>query len=512
MKSYEILEYLRKSRADDPTMTVEEVLSRHETILSKWAEDNLDEPIPPDNIFREVVSGETIDARPQMLKLLKLIESPAVKAVLVVEVQRLSRGDLEDAGRIIKLFRYTNTLVITPMKTYDLSNEYDRDIFERELKRGNEYLEYTKKILSRGRNLSAQQGFFVASEPPFGYDRIPIMDGRKKRYTLIPNDDARTVKMIYDLYINHAGMTNIAKYLNNMGVKSAKETAWTKNTIRKILTNHTYCGKIVWRRRQTIPIVQNGNVVKHQLMREPPLIYEGKHKAIISDEDFQAVQSQLGHKAHYTVGMCINPLSGLLYCSCGYSMLYQDYKKARARILCSMHCNNNRSSAFEDVYAIVIDTLRSYIHDFDIQIENGSDELLQSHRDQIQVLEKRLQELDKIELAQWEKFSDPEIQMPKDVFDKLNEKVKKERLEVKEALDFAYQNMPAAVDYKEKRVTFSKCLDALLDDNASAGDKNALLKKCFQKIVYSRSKDLQREYNGKLMNCGAISLDFYLNI
>lgn len=93
-------------------------------------------PVPEENIFREVVSGETIKDRPEFLKLLRLIESPDIKAILVVEVQRLSRGDLEDAGRLMKILRFTHTQVITPHKIYDLEDEYDRDFFERELKRG----------------------------------------------------------------------------------------------------------------------------------------------------------------------------------------------------------------------------------------------------------------------------------------------------------------------------------------------------------------------------------------
>ena len=145
----EIVQYLRKSRTDDPYLSVEEVLSKHETILREWAERNLSGPVPEENIFREIVSGETIKDRPEFRKLLRLIESPDIKAILCVEVQRLSRGDLEDAGRLMKILRFTHTQVITPHKIYDLEDEYDRDFFERELKRGNEFLEYTKKILNR---------------------------------------------------------------------------------------------------------------------------------------------------------------------------------------------------------------------------------------------------------------------------------------------------------------------------------------------------------------------------
>ena len=162
----EVLDYLRKSRTDDPSLTVEEVLSKHETILDEWAERNLGAKVPEENKYREVVSGETIADRPEVQKVLKRIESPKIKAILIVEVQRLSRGDLEDCGRLIKILRYTNTMVITPQKIYDLRDEYDRDAFERELKRGNEFLEYQKKIMQRGTLLSVSQGNYVGSVPP----------------------------------------------------------------------------------------------------------------------------------------------------------------------------------------------------------------------------------------------------------------------------------------------------------------------------------------------------------
>ena len=42
----EVLEYLRKSRSDDPSLTVEEVLAKHEGLLKEWVDRNLDAPIP----------------------------------------------------------------------------------------------------------------------------------------------------------------------------------------------------------------------------------------------------------------------------------------------------------------------------------------------------------------------------------------------------------------------------------------------------------------------------------
>ena len=197
--NYEVLEYDRKSRSDDPLLSVEEVLERHGKILEEYALKHLDGPIPEENKYKEVGSSETIDDRPEMLRLLKAVESPAVKAVMVVDVQRLSRGDLEDAGRLIKILRYTNTYVITPHKIYDLRDEYDRDAFERELKRGNEYLEYFKKIQRRGKLASVKEGNYVGSVAPYGFVREPIKDGNKiECWTLKEKkDEADIVRLIF---------------------------------------------------------------------------------------------------------------------------------------------------------------------------------------------------------------------------------------------------------------------------------------------------------------------------
>lgn len=77
--------YLRKSRQDDPRETVEEVLEKHETMLQEYAQRELGGRIPEDNIYREVVSGESIDDRVEIKKVLSRLEDPAVKGVLVAE-------------------------------------------------------------------------------------------------------------------------------------------------------------------------------------------------------------------------------------------------------------------------------------------------------------------------------------------------------------------------------------------------------------------------------------------
>ena len=498
----EIIEYLRKSRTDDPILTVEEVLAKHEAILDEWAERNLGAKVPEGNKFREVVSGETIADRPEIQTVLKLIESPKIKAILIVDVQRLSRGDLEDAGRLIKLLRYTNTLVITPNKTYDLRDEYDRDAFERELKRGNEFLEYQKKIMGRGRLLSASQGNYIGSIPPYGYNKAWVMDGKRKCPTLSINEEqANIVRMIFDMYVNRdMGMPSIAKHLDESGVKPPRGDHWSKEGLKDTLINVHYIGKVKWNWRKTITVVEDSEILKTRPKSKVGefLIYDGRHEAIISEELFNAAQEKLGrnHRAKATTKIR-NPLAGLVYCHCGRAMSMRVYNKkdgserCTSRLACDgqIHCGTG-SCTVDEMMDLVANILRQCISDFEIRIKNDQGDAMKLHEKLLKNLEKKMQDLEARELAQWEAQADPDPsqRMPPEIFKKLNEKLLKEKEEVKEAMCNARKSMPDTVDYREKVVRFRDALDALLDPEASVERKNKLLKACIDRIEYKREK------------------------
>ena len=498
LKPEEILLYLRKSRTDDPTLDVAEILARHETILDEYAERVWGQKIPEEQKMREVVSGETIDSRPELLKILKLIESPKIKGVLLVEVQRLGRPDLEDIGRLSKLFRYTNTLVITPQKTFDLRNEYDREAFERELMRGNEYLEYTKKIMARGRLLSVQQGNFIGTKAPYGYDKDIIMEGKKKCHTLKINEaEADVVRMVFDMYVNKdMGRVNIAHHLNDLGVPTRTGALWTQDTLKTMLENDHYIGKVRWNWRKTITVVEDGEIKKVRPKTEVGeyLVYDGKHPAIISDELFQAAREKQGknHRAKAKTKVR-NPLSGLLFCQCGRAMSLRTYKahKSAPRLLCDnqVYCKTS-SCLYEEIIDRVRDTLKECIADFEMRIQADDKNSLQLHENLIKRLKLKMEELNKKELSQWEKYSEEE--MPKDIFEKLNAKVLKEKDEVQQALCKAYESMPEPIDYEERLLRFQNALEALDNPKVSAEKKNRLLKDCIERIDYKREKAVRK--------------------
>lgn len=502
----EIKAYLRKSRSDDALLTVEEVLQKHETILDEWAERNLGGKVAEENKYREVVSGETIDDRPEMLRLLKEIESPRVKAILVVEVQRLSRGDLEDAGRLIKLLRYTNTLVITPQKTYDLRDDYDRDFFERELKRGNEFLEYQKKILNRGRLLSVQQGNFIASVAPYGYEKITIQDGKRKCPTLkIKEDEANIVRMIFDMYVNqNMGCTKIANTLDDLGIKPPKCKYWSPPALKDLLCNIHYIGKVKWNWRKVVKIVEDGEVINTRPKSniDEYLIFEGKHPAIIDEVTFYAAVERHGKNPKPPSNKTLqNPFAGLVFCKkCGSSLIIRKYKNkgvetAAPRVLCNKQTKCNTGSClYEELLEKVISVLKECINDFEVRILGNNKDAQMLHANLINDLENRLVALEKKEISLWDKYS--EENMPKAIFDKLNAEVLQEKDKINAALCEAKKAMPTPIDYAERLQRFSDALDALQDENITANQKNKLLKACIERIEYSKERP-QRITGGK---------------
>ena len=497
LKPEEVLIYLRKSRADDPMLSVEEVLSKHEAVLDEWVEKNLSAQIPPENRFKEVVSGESIADRPEFQKVLKQIESPKFKAVLVVEVSRLGRPDMEEIGKISKMFRYTNTLVITPSRAFDLTDKYERDMFEQELKIGNYYLEYVKTILRSGREASVKRGCYVCSKPLYGYDKVTITEGKRKYPTLAINEEqANIVRMIFDWYVNeNIGTQTIANRLNDMGVKPPMIELWRVDTIRKILENPHYIGKVIWNRRKAVLVVDNGEFRKTRpkTTDEEYMVCDGLHEAIVSEEVFNAAQAKRG-RTHRTCDNkeLRNPLASLLYCECGRSMSYRHSTRGNLqyrepRLVCNgqKYCGCG-SCSITEMMDFVVDLLKQKIAEYSEEVSNDTTETAKFHEKQVKNLEKKLSDLNSKELALWEAQLDSENKMPSHIFQSLTEKITKEREETEAALAKAQEVVATPISNEVKRVTLQNALDALLDDEVSVAEKNRFLKMCINRITYHR--------------------------
>lgn len=309
--------YLRKSRMEEDS-DLDETLRRHKDTLYSLADAK---GVNVGEVFKEVVSGESIYARPEMTRLLDKVRSGRVRAVLCMDIDRLGRGDMEDQGVILKTFRDNETLIITPDHTYDLNDESDEQNAEfRAFFARYEYRQITKR-LQRGKQKAIQEGCYL-SNAPFGYINVVI---NKKPTLKVNEEEAKYVRLIFCWYCEGYGCTAIANKLMALGVKPHRSVRWNRNSVLKIIKNPVYIGKIVWNQKKHIRKGKRKNE-KHITIYNPPekwIIVDGLHEPIITLEQFEKAQEIA--RSRYTPpsndGTVKSPLAGLIRCGrCGYNM------------------------------------------------------------------------------------------------------------------------------------------------------------------------------------------------
>ena len=477
--------YLRKSRQDDPDETVAQVLAKHEEILQEFARRELGGEIPEENIYREVASGESIAERVEVKKVLARIEDPEIEGVLVVEASRLSRGDLADCSKVINAFRFSKSQVATPMMTYDLNNKMERKFFQDELLRGNDYLEYTKEILFRGRVAAVKRGCYIGRVAPYGYTKVK----KGKDHTLeIIEDQAAVVRLVFDLYTRDLLTPfQIAERLNAMQIPAPRAAKWKKDTIRHMVRNAHYVGKVVFNKIKTTQVLENGEVVSKKLTQpdDVVIIAQGKHTAIIDAVTWEKAQALVARnprvKHEYPLK---NPLSGLIVCGvCGRAMYIHSYKKAEDRYECRSKPRCLKSVRMSELLGAVTYALEhAELPALEVRLKNDDGNARKIQQRQIEKLEKLLEEYRAQEEEQFD-LLETKVYTP-DVFERRNAKLRAKIEETQTELFKARSVMPEHVDFEERIVTLRAAIEALKDTEATPTEKNKILKSIVDRIEY----------------------------
>lgn len=481
--------YLRKSRQDDPNETVEEVLAKHETLLQEWAIRELGHPIPEEHIYREIVSGERISDRREAQKVLRAIESSEVAGIICRDASRLSRGDLLDCGTLMTTLQFTSTLVATPMMVYDMEDKAQRRFFQDELLRGSSYLEYTKEVLYTGREIAVtKRGAFIGSVAPYGYKKTKV----GKICTLEPHEtEADVVRMIYNLYVNE-DMTfhSIGRKLDSMGIKPRTGECWRDTTIRQMVANHHYDGKVVWGQRKTKTIIEDGKQVRKRKRLTDDTQYaivDGIHPALVDHETFVKANEKRTNNPRIIKDLKLNnPLAGILVCAkCGHVMRRCPYPHADDRYKCSYHTPPcMKSIKMSDVHEAVITALeQSELPNLKAKLESNqgnSAAIQQRILDGLmkQMAEYKEQEENQYELLETKKYT-PEL------FEKRNAALREKMKQCEIQIDETRRTMPQPIDYAEKVKALEEAIKALKDNTMSGEDQNNTVKRIVEKIEIS---------------------------
>lgn len=488
--------YLRKSRADEEAEKYgeRETLEKHRKILLKVAKEMSLNII---KIREEVVSGESLIHRPEMLELLKEVKNKEYDAVLVIDMDRLGRGNMQEQGLILDTFKESKTKIITPRKTYDLQDEFDEEYSEFEAFMARKELKIINRRLQRGRIRSVEEGNYLAPAPPFGY-QIEY-DGRIR--TLIPHpEQAPIVKMIFDLYINHGmGGGKISNKLNELGYKTYMGKNWSSSLVLNVIRNEVYAGKIQWRKKEYKPSNNLSGVEVKKLPREKWISVKGKHEPLVSKETFKKAQEILNKRSHVPYNTRItNPLAGLIICAkCGTSMVYRPYGKIDPHIVCYNTNCDNKSSKFKFVEEKLLEGLKNWLEQYEAEwdrfqsTENLCEDnnIIKMHKLALNRLKNELKELEtqKNNLHDLLERGIYDVDTYLERSQSIAERIENTKLSIKntsKTLSLEEQSMNAQ---KNIIPTVKKVLDLYIKtDNAE--QKNNLLKTVIDKAIYNKEK------------------------
>ncbi len=388
--------YLRKSRAD---LEAEahgegETLARHERMLQEAAK-RMQLSIAV--VYREIVSGESIADRPTMQQLLREVERSMWEGVFVVEVERLARGDTVDQGLVSRAFLCSHTKIVTPLKTYDPANEFDEEYFEFGLFMSRREYQTIRRRMIAGCQSAAKEGKYAAKQAPFGYRRVKLQ--AEKGWTLeIHEGEAQIVREIYRLYLAGNGYQRIAALLIAQGIVSPQKGKWSAFSVRRILHNVVYIGKIRWGERPVKKSVVNGEFFKSRPYTDGYIEACGRHEAIIAEEVFQAVQNRLRKvpAAPIPQGRQMrNPLQRILRCSqCGHAMQLHPYPQLDTA---SLECRTVRcptvSARLPVVEQAVRQAVTTWFAGYEVWVMPQQEDIQQACQAQRQTVERMQKEL-----------------------------------------------------------------------------------------------------------------------
>lgn len=476
--------YLRKSRKDEGNESREETLARHERMLRDYCKNNNLSIVA---VYRELVSAENLEDRPQALQMLDDVADGLFDGVVVIELERLSRGNQIDQVEVLETFKKSQTLIYTLNKVYDLSSEdeMDEEFFEFGLYMSRREYKTIKRRLMRGKKQALKEGYYIASTLPFGF-------GKKrgdKGFVLTPNEQTPIVQLIFDKFVADGwSLAQIRDYLNNAKIRTQLGSNWTVVIVKKILKNKCYIGYLNYNQRGEKSCIK------------------GKHAPIVDVDIFEKAQAKLALASHRVKRSreLVNPLASLVKCSkCGFTM-----QKTNSVFRCKNIACDMVSSLFVVVEKKIIDELKVELKNFNYFLENYGEEIEKKRTSasrELKLLQKEIDKKDKM-LTRACEMLELGVYSQEKYLERVNvlESDKKALQGQISALEVAFNGEDMKI--KKAIPILEKCLDEYW--KLSPQQKNDLLKSFIDRVEYTKTKRL----NGWTVKNDDLELKIYLKI
>lgn len=346
--------------------------------LSSYA--NINDWEIADFYIDEGISAKNLKDRPDMLRLIDDVKGGKVNNVLVWKLDRCTRS-VKDLISLIELFEECNCSFNSVTEKLDTSNAVGRMF----IKIIGIFAEFERENLAErvsfGYEQKTREGNYTNTNGVNGFDYIV-----GKGDLIVNEQEKEIVNRIYNMYLEGTSMLKIARTFNEEEIPSKRGGYWSQSTIKSILTNPLYIGKIRYGVNKKI--------------QNKAFQVNGEQESIIDKDIFNKVQDLISKRKRFNIKKSPSEnayFSSALKCSkCG-GKFHPKQQKQNGKYYITYYCNNrqiNKCDCSGISHNKVLKSFEEYIKDFKldstIEINPKNDNIKQ-----ITKLTKELENIDK---------------------------------------------------------------------------------------------------------------------
>lgn len=372
-------------------------------------------------------SGTNFD-RPSFKRMYEDIQNGLIDTVIVKDQSRFGRSYIE-VGMYVERFKDMGVRFIAVDDGYDsMQSDYDMMFPMRNVI--NEYYarEASKKTKS-AKKAKAKAGQYIGSKPPFGYK----LDPNDRHHLIVDEPAAEVVRRIFLLASQGIGYNKMAKMFREEKVLTPiayfnlhnpdyfksdywrKEFDWHVTSIRVILENEVYLGKLIYGKQRN-KSMKSKQKVKND--REDWIVVEDCHKPIISQELWDSAHKILDAKRRPSKTGEVQMFAGLIRCAdCGHILTYSQKQRKDGTYHGSYSCWMYKSHGkeycashyitFDTVYTLVFCDIQRILYDYrhnkkafreflDSRFQDNSEKKIDQFQKEYEHKQSRILEIDKV--------------------------------------------------------------------------------------------------------------------
>lgn len=291
-KEKRVAVYVRVSTGDPSQTSSYELQKNHyQDVVNRRSDMRLKEIYADEGI-----SGTSLRRRDAFLRMMQDCRDGKIDIIVTKSVSRFSRNILDCIGYVRQLAAlnppvgvfFETENVFTLKEGSEMSLSFIATLAQEESHNRSE-------VMNASIEMRFRRGIFL-TPPLLGYDRDK--DGN----LIVNEEESKTVRLIFFMYLYGYGCVEIARTLTELGRRTKQNhKSWSANAVLQQLQNERHCGDVLARKTWTPNYLDHKS--KKNRMDKNQYLQKGHHEAIVSRDDFIAVQRLISNAKYGNKGV-----------------------------------------------------------------------------------------------------------------------------------------------------------------------------------------------------------------